>query len=202
MNKVKRKTSAYWYVLTLLFWFLAFGFVGYSVVNIYQVISQFGGSITQHVVPGSFIYTVEEPGWQRIYYEYRSEVNGVRYSTPVNQMPSSTITVTDKQTNQPVTLFDPMEETYSFISRAGYLVYQFEATKPGDYSVNVVKNNPANATSPFVIAIGDWSVWNFVGHMTTAMALIVLSVFLFVIGLVVALVVFIKRKSFAELHAS
>ncbi len=181
-----------WYLLAAVLFAVAAGLVALSVWTLVDRVATFGGDLRRFVAPGETELTVEKPGERSIYYEHKSTVDGRRFSTP-KEMPPLTCEVTGPD-GEAVSVEAPSGSvSYERSARKGKQVYVFTATKPGTYRVRA--SYPAEQSGPeVVLAVGQMDVLGFVGAVFGSCAALLLGGLLAVGGLVITIVVFLKRR--------
>jgi hypothetical protein len=94
------------------------------------------GSIMQRViVPGSGELELSNTGSYTIFYEYRSEMNGVEYQTGGN-LPDMDCSLTNGETKLEISpSFSQARYRSEVHDRAGVAVMQFEVEQPGTYTL-------------------------------------------------------------------
>jgi hypothetical protein len=113
-----------------------------------------GGSLERVVVPGTERLYLEETGRYTIYYEYRSEVDGVTYRTDEDP-PNLETTVTRLETGETI----PVQSrsgltTYDVGSRSGVSYQAFRVDDPGEYEITA-EYPPGQSGPDVVLAIGE-----------------------------------------------
>jgi len=127
---------------------LVVGIVGFA-----GKITGIGKGLQQVVAPGTAALTLDKPGTYTIYHEHQSAVGGRTYSNPQG-LSDLTVTVVSKATGQSANLRGAsMSETYTFGSRQGVAVWQFDIDAAGEYDLSAVY--AAEAGGPeVVLAVG------------------------------------------------
>ncbi|MBN2502941.1 MAG: hypothetical protein JXB38_19330 [Anaerolineales bacterium] len=94
------------------------------------------GEVLQRViVPGSGELNLSEAGEYTIFYEYRSEVNGVEYHTGSN-LPDMDCSLTAGETEVSILpSFTHANYQFDLQDRAGVAVMKFEIDRPGTYTL-------------------------------------------------------------------
>lgn len=171
---------------------LVLSVIGFIVCVIF-LINQIASSTPQIkvVVPGTQNIYFSESGVYTVYYEYRSVVNNKIYSTG-EELPSNIlVTLTREKNNEEIALSQPsMNETYESGGHAGVSVFAFEITEPGYYVFTA--HYAGDGEHPEIIfGIGQSKLF---GTVFSGLALFFVSFILFIIGTVIIIVTFFKRR--------
>ena len=134
MSEIAIKPSRGYYVLAALV--LAAGLAGAAVFVVRGIsdVTDFMESWTQMVVPGQHELTLAEAGEYTVYHEYRSSIEGKVYSMEQGSLPGLECTLLSKASGEQIPLSEAtVHSTYSFGSRSGVSVFDFEVSSPGTY---------------------------------------------------------------------
>jgi hypothetical protein len=162
--------------------------------------------LTQVVVPGSEDISFAKSGACAVYYEYRSVVDGVVY-TSSDTPPILACTLTSKTTGADVAVVPDYVKTnnYSYRARAGVLIRSITIDEPGTYTFSC-RNADGRSEPEFVLAVGPNFVWEFFGiaariFVTVAAGLGVLLISTAVV-LIVVIVISVKRNRSKKIVAA
>ena len=121
--------------------------------------------LTQVVVPGSEDITFAKSGAYAVYYEYRSVVDGVVYSSSGNP-PALACTLTSRATGADVAVVPDYVPTNTYSTkdqeRVGVLIRSLTIPKPGTYDL-ACQHLDSNTGPEIVLAVGPNFVWEFFG---------------------------------------
>ncbi len=151
------------------------------------------------VVPGSGEVTFSEVGAYAVYYEYRSVVDGVRY-TGSKTPPSFVCSLTSNATGAEVPVVPDYVETNGYSvgrgSRVGVLAMSITITEPGTYTFSC-RYPDGRAEPRVVLAVGHNIVWELLGIAARPLGSIVASMAVVfssaVAAIIIAIVVAMKR---------
>ena len=156
--------------------------------------------LTQVVVPGAQEITFAKSGAYAVYYEYRSVVDGVVY-TSNKTSPALTCALTSQATGDEVGVVPDYVRTNTYSSkdrdRVGVLIRSITIDEPGTYTFSC-RYTDGRSQPQVVLAVGPNFLWEFFGIaartiVTAAAGLVVL----FGSGLVAAvlvIVIAVKRR--------
>jgi hypothetical protein len=159
-------------------------------------------NLTQVVVPGAEDITFHERGAYAVYYEYRSVVDGIVY-TSSETPPALVCSLTSKTTGADIGVAPDYVPTNSYSikgrERAGVLIQSITINEPGTYTFSC-RYADGRSQPEVVLAVGPNFVWEFFGIVarTLVTAGVGLAVF-FSSGAVAAVIVIVtavrRRRS-------
>ena len=157
-------------------------------------------NMTQVVVPGSQDITFDKSGAYAVYYEYRSVVDGVVY-TSSETPPALACTLTSKSTGADVGVAPDYVETNTYATkdreRVGVLIRSITIDEPGTYTFSC-RYADSRSQPEIVLAVGPNFVWEFFGIVArSGVALAASAVVLLgsgLVAIVVAIVIAVKRR--------
>lgn len=204
MSGNKITPSRWYYVLAFLLPVFACGLTGFLVSrNVPKLPGTLGAfdvnNLTRVIVPGSAEINFPESGAYAVYYEYRSDINGVSYVRAQN-LPRMDCQLTSKASGEEIKLEYTYVEGEIYTTknkeRAGVLMNNISINQPGihEFSCRYLdgRSNPQ-----LVLAIGPNMIWEFFNLALKPVAAIAggLIVFFFmsVISLCIVIFVAIKR---------
>ncbi|WP_432799237.1 hypothetical protein [Poriferisphaera sp. WC338] len=146
------------------------------------------------VVPGGGVVMFEEKGEYEMYYEYVSEVGGVKYQTP-SEWPGAVVKIKDLETGLPVFVApNAYESTYSTPTYSGKLMGKFGIPHPGRYEIS--GSYPYGVHGPSVVmAVGDMPVGLLILGIVAVAGGALLGALFFAAGVVVLIVIMLRRKN-------
>jgi hypothetical protein len=157
-------------------------------------------NLTQVVVPGSEEITFAKSGAYAVYYESRSVVDGVVY-TSSGTPPALACTFTSQATGEDVALVPDYVSSNAYVTkgraRVGTLIRSITIEEPGKYlfSCNYADGSPLPKV---VLAVGPNLVWEFFGiaarTIVTGAAGLAVLVGSGLLAAVVVVVVAVKRR--------
>jgi hypothetical protein len=126
------------------------------------------------VVPGSEDIEFPKKGAYAVYYEYRSDVDGVRYHNS-EIPPALTCTVTSKVTGVEVETAHDYVKTNTYATknreRVGVLIQSLTIKTPGIYTFSC-QYTDGHAEPSIVLAVGPNFVWEFFNIVASAATVI------------------------------
>jgi hypothetical protein len=157
-------------------------------------------NLTQVVVPGSEDITFAESGAHAVYYEYRSVVDGVVY-TSSEAPPALACTLTSRATGAGVGLVPDYVPTNTYSTkdreRVGVLIRSITIDEPGTYRFSCRYAN-GSSRPEIVLAVGPNLDWEFlsivVRSIVTGAAGLAVLFGSGIIAAVVALTITLKRR--------
>jgi len=203
MSGNKLKPSGWYYVLALFLPVLACGLTGslifFNVPKLPGALDAFDvDQLTRVIVPGSAEINFPESGAYAVYYEYRSDLNGVSYVRAQN-LPWIDCQLTSKASGEEIKLESTYVEgdIYSTHNkgRAGVLMNNISINQPGvhEFSCRYLdgRSNPQ-----IVLAIGPNMIWEFFNLAVKPVAAIAggLIVFFFMSLISLCIVIFVAIK--------
>ena len=172
-------------------WFYAIGpaviIITTAVAIAFFVMAMFGSAPDKRfVVPGSHEMELKS-GKYTVFYEYRSSVGGVAYSTS-EYLPGMVATLRSQDGSEVVPVKDTsMSTNYQIGSRAGLSVFEFHIDDPGTY-VLTARYEDGKTTPSVVLAVGQFSI------LEILLPALPLGFGGFAVGLLILIWVFIKRR--------
>ena len=170
MNKEKKKSNGWIYVLVALIpilgCLLATAAVYYWFPNIPENLdTKMNLDMTQVVVPGSEDINFPEKGAYAVYYEYRSVVDGIVY-TSSETPPALVCSLTSKASGEDIGTAPDYVKTNTYSTkgreRVGVLIQSITIKEPGKYAFSC--RYADNSSQPeIVLAVGPNFVWEFFG---------------------------------------
>ena len=156
--------------------------------------------LTQVVVPGAQEITFAKSGAYAVYYEYRSVVDGVVY-TSNKTSPALTCALTSQATGDEVGVVPDYVRTNTYSSkdreRVGVLIRSITIDEPGTYTFSC-RYTDGRSQPQVVLAVGPNFVWEFFGiaarTVVTAAAGLAVLFGSGVVAAVVVIVIAIKRR--------
>ena len=157
-------------------------------------------NLTQVVVPGSQDITFAKSGAYAVYYEYRSVVDGVVY-TSSETPPALVCSLTSKTTGADIGVVPDYVKTNNYSTkdreRVGVLIRSITIDEPGTYTFSC-RYADGRSQPGIVLAVGPNFVWEFFGIAARTIVTVVAGLaVLFSSGLVAAVVVIViavKRR--------
>jgi len=154
--------------------------------------------LTVVVVPGSGEVTFSEVGAYAVYYEYRSVVDGVRY-TGCETPPSFVCSLTSNATGAEVPVVPDYVETNGYSvgrgSRVGVLAMSITINEPGTYTFSC-RYPDGRAEPRVVVAVGHNIIWEYFGIAASTIGSMVVSIAVLfsstVAAIIIAIIVAIK----------
>jgi RNA polymerase subunit RPABC4/transcription elongation factor Spt4 len=142
---------------------------------------------TRFVVPGSHEVEFESAGKYYVFYEYRSNVDGVAYSTG-EYLPGMVAALRSQDGSHTVPLkATTMSSTYEMGSRCGVSLYEFHIDDPGTYIFTAVYED--GSTRPAVVfALGQFDM------LKVFLRSVPLGFGGFLLGVLILVWVFVKRR--------
>jgi hypothetical protein len=204
MSEKKVKPTRWFYVIAF---FLPIFACTITAVPVYRNIPKLPGAfddlninnLTQVIVPGSTEVYFPEAGAYAVYYEYRSEIDGVSYVRS-QFPPMMNCQLVSKKTGEYIQLASPnvMGEIYSTGSkgRAGVLMKSISINQPGyhDFSCRYLDNSSRLQS---VLAVGPNFIWEFINLAAKPVGAMVCGMFVFlgvgVISAIMVIIVALKR---------
>jgi hypothetical protein len=161
--------------------------------------------LTQVVVPGSKDITFTESGAYAIYYEYRSVVDGVVY-TSGETPPALVCTLTSKVTGADVGVVPDYVETNTYSTkgreRVGVLIRSITIDEPGTYTFSC-RYADGGSQPEIALAVGPNFMWEFFGvaarTIVTAAAGMVVLLGSGTVAVVVIIIIAVKRRQSSSL---
>jgi hypothetical protein len=204
MSGEKKKPSRWYYVLAILLPIFACGLTTFLV---YRRVPKLPGALeaigidnlTQVIVPGSAEINFPKEGAYAVYYEYHSEINGVKYVRD-KYPPYMNCQLTSKATGQDVELASPHAEGDMYSTqnreRVGVLMKSISINQPGVHIFSC-QNVDGRSDPQIVLAVGPNIIWEFFNLAAKPLAAAVCGSFVFVgacvISAVILVVVALKR---------
>jgi hypothetical protein len=154
--------------------------------------------LTQVVVPGSEDITFDNSGAYAVYYEYRSVVDGVVY-TSSETPPTLACTLTSKATGADVAVVPDYVKTNNYTNRerTGVLIRSITIDEPGTYTFSC-RYADGKSEPGIVLTVGPNFMWEFFGIATRIFVTVAAGLgVLFSSGtvvLIVVIVIIIKRN--------
>ena len=156
--------------------------------------------LTVVVVPGSGEVTFSEVGAYAVYYEYRSVVDGVRY-TGSGTPPSFVCSLTSNATGAEVPVVPDYVETNGYSvgrgSRVGVLAMSITINEPGTYTFSC-RYPDGRAEPRVVVAVGHNIIWEYIGIAASTIGPMVVSMAVLfsstVAAIIMAIIVAIKTQ--------
>jgi hypothetical protein len=171
MGEKKRRPTAWAYAVAAVI--PVFGCL-MAVVLVYQWFPGLPGAfesrmnlddLTQVVVPGSEDISFAEGGAYAVYYEYRSVVDGVVYSSSATP-PALVCSLTSKTTGADIGVVPDYVETNTYSTkdreRVGVLIRSITVDEPGTYTFSC-RHADGSSQPEIVLAVGPNFVWEFFG---------------------------------------
>ncbi len=160
--------------------------------------SDTGAVLQRVVVPGSGELDLSEAGEYTIFYEYRSEVNGVEYHTGSN-LPEMDCSLTAGETEVLVSpSYTHANYQFDFKDRAGVAVMQFEIDQPGTYTLACAYTDGSERPEIVLAVVKEFfkeilaPIFNLVGNLMIGTSLICVTS---VVALIVVIIVAVKRSN-------
>lgn len=148
-------------------------------MNLWRGIVAFDNSLVRLVMPGERFIDLPSPGKYTIFNEYRSVVKGVVYSSSEDSISGMRCEMTDIVTNEKVPLkASSANMTYSFGSKEGRSVYDFDAGKGGTFRMNCSYQGPGREGVRTVIAIGrgfGGAIFNMISYIFAIISIFIVS---------------------------
>ena len=196
MSGNKITPSRWYYVLAFLLPVFACGLTGFLVSrNVPKLPGTLGAfdvkQLTRVLVPGSAEINFSKPGAYAVYYDYRSDINGVSY-VRAQKLPRVDCQLISKASGEEI----PLEATYvegeiyttQNKERAGVLMNNISINQPGihEFSCRYLdgRSNPQ-----IVLAVGPNIIWEFFNVAAKPVAAIVCGGLVFTVGLVIAMLI-------------
>lgn len=157
MQEQKKKTGRWLYGLAaaiLVLGCLIAAMLIYTGINrVQELVTGLDETLPQFVVPGVHELTLSETGKYTIFYEYRSTVGGRGFNTS-HALPSMLCRLLTGPRGAEIPLKDAtLNSTYTFGTREGVSLFEFEITDPGVYILDC--QYPAGQQGPEVVfAVG------------------------------------------------
>jgi hypothetical protein len=196
MSKINQKPTRWYYVLALILPVLAC--LG-AVSLVYRYVPKLPGTLgalgiknlIQVVVPGSQDIHFQEAGAYAVYYEYRSDYDGVNY-TRGETPPSMRCQLKSKKTGEAVRLRSTTVEGNIYASkypeRAGVMFKQISINQPGVYTFSC--QYPDGSVYPkSVMSVGPNLVWEFFNVAAKPVAAIVFGTFAFTAACAISILI-------------
>jgi len=199
MNKQKKKPSA-WYFglagLALVMGCVIAGLIAFRTVPGLPGALESGVNIddlTQVVVPGEAEIKFDEPGAYAVYYEYQSEVDGVRYAG-TERPPALDCLMTGVHSGKQVRAVPDYVETNRYSTmrdeRVGVLMMSLTVDRPDTYTFACRYAN-GNSDPQVVVAVGPNFVWEFLDVSARAGLSLLAGVVVFLASVLAAIVIVI-----------
>ena len=205
MSANKIKPSGWYYVLALVLPVLACGLTAslifFNVPKLPGSLEAFNvKNLTRVIVPGSAEINFPESGAYAVYYEYRSDINGVSYIRAQN-LPRINCQLISKTSGEEIKLEPTFVEGNIYTTqnqgRAGVLMNNISINQPGSYMFSC-RYMDGRSNPQIVLAIGPNMIWEFFNLAVKPVAAIAggLIVFFFVgvVSLFIVVFVAIKRN--------
>ncbi|MFN2215261.1 MAG: hypothetical protein ACK2UE_19490 [Anaerolineales bacterium] len=205
MSGNKIRPSRWYYLLAFLLPVFACGLTGFLV---FRNVPKLPGALdafdvkqlTPVIVPGSAEINFPRSGAYSIYYEYRSDIYGVRYVRAQN-LPRIICQLTSKASGEEIELESTFVEGEIYTTqnkeRAGVLMNNISINQPGVHEFSC-RYQDGRSNPQIVLAIGPNMIWEFFNLAVKPVAAIAagLIVFFFmsVISLCIVIFVAIKRN--------
>lgn len=204
MSNHKVKPTRWFYVLAF---FLPIFACTITAVPVYRSIPKLPGAfddlninnLTQVIVPGSTEVYFPEAGAYAVYYEYRSEIDGVSYVRS-QFPPMMNCQLVSKKTGEYIQLASPnvMGEIYStgLKGRAGVLMKSISIDRPGFHRFSC--RYPDDSSRPqIVLTVGPNFIWEFINLAAKPVGALVCGMLVFlsvgVISAIMVIIVALKR---------
>jgi len=203
MSQNKQSPSRLFYVLAILIPF--FACLGTALL-VYPNIPELPGALeaigvknlTQVVVPGSADVSFPKKGAYAVYYEYRSDIDGVSYARD-EYPPFMRCQLRSKVTGEAVKLEPTKVKGNIYVtqnpSRAGVMYKQISIDQPGIYTFSC-QYTDGRTIPKSVMAVGPNIVWGFFNVALKPIAAMLCGTFAFVIacGISILIIVFVAFK--------
>lgn len=172
---------------------LALAGIAASALLVIHIVTQIDGD-ARFLAPGSHALTVEKPGTQVIWNDYRTVFEGRSYDLPERLPDGLRIRVTEAATGKAVDVA-PSRSASSKTSEAERVsIASFEAEAPGRYTITIEGDFP-----PRVFSVGPSIVLKILGTIFAAIGLVVLG---FAAGLALAIWTFLRRNPVSSAPAA
>lgn len=182
--------SRLWYALAALT--VLAGFAGMAAFMVPKL-SAMGDDLIQIVVPGQADLSLEKPGSYTVFHEKQSVVDGTVYAS--NTISGLKVTVSNAETGTDVPLTaSSANMSYSFASRSGTSVFEFEIATPGRYRLTAAYEG-GRAEPKLVLAVGQGFVGGLLKTIFTAIGIAFTGV---IAAAITVIVVWRKRKKVAQ----
>ena len=157
-------------------------------------------NLTQVVVPGSEDITFHESGAYAVYYEYRSVVDDIVY-TSSETPPALVCTLTSRATGADVAVVPDYVKTNTYggknRDRVGVLIRSITIDEPGTYTFSC-RYEDGRSGPKTVLAVGPNFVWEFFGIAARTIVVATAGLAVLsgsgVVAAVVVIVIAIKRR--------
>ena len=172
-------------------WFYTFGPAVIVITSIVAIVLLFTALLTapdmRFAVPGTHEVDFDSSGEYTLFYEYKSSVNGIIYSTGASP-PDMTVTLQSKDDAQNVPLLTGSgTSSYEIGGKAGVSMFEFDIDEPGTYILSA-EYTDGSTEPPIVFAVGRFNL------ESTFIRSFAIGTGGFVIGMFSILVVFLLRR--------